>query len=54
MGVEERAQGVVEFGLRLQVGKVAGAVDDDEFGPLQAGDDLGGYRIGGPGVRRPG
>jgi hypothetical protein len=54
VGAEERVQGVVEFGLRLQVGKVADAIDDDQLGPLQACGDLAGYRLRGPRVRRPG
>jgi hypothetical protein len=51
---EEGAQGVVELGFRFQVGKVAGSVDQEHLGALEAADDLGGHRVVRPGICRSG
>lgn len=42
---EECAQGIVELALGFQVGQVAGALDHEDLGVLEAGDDLGGHRV---------
>ncbi|MDX6419920.1 MAG: hypothetical protein QOG28_4540 [Trebonia sp.] len=54
VSTEEGEQGLVELGFGFQVGQVPGAIDGDQFRPLQAGDDLGCHRGVGPRVRCPG
>jgi hypothetical protein len=51
VSLEERPQGIVEFAFGFQVGKVSGAVDQDQFGALEGVNDLGGHRVVGPGIR---
>jgi hypothetical protein len=47
---EECVQGVVEFVFGFQVGKMACAVDHEQFGALKAGDNLCGHRAVRPGI----
>ena len=54
MLAKEGEQCLVVLGFGFQVGQVPGAVDGDELGPLEAGDDLGCHRGGGPRVRGSG
>src|SRR5258708_33260139 len=49
VSAEEGEQGLVEFGFGFEAGKMAGAVDQDQFGVLKPGEDPGGHRLIRPG-----
>ncbi|HZR50547.1 MAG TPA: hypothetical protein VFB06_13620, partial [Streptosporangiaceae bacterium] len=52
MTAQEIVQDLVEPGFGLQIGEMANAIEDRQFGVLKAGDDLGGHPRGGPWIRR--
>src|SRR5260370_2213338 len=53
VSAEEGEQGLVEFGFGFEAGKMAGAVDQDQFGVLKPGEDPVGHRLIRPGVCCP-
>jgi len=54
MSIEKGEQGLVELSFGFQVEQVPGAIDDDQLGSLQAGDNLGRHLSVGPRVSCPG
>jgi hypothetical protein len=50
MRPEEAAQGIVELVLGFEIGKVAHAIDREQFGVLEEGEDLVGHSAIRPGI----